>query len=220
VGEFILIFLGILIALQVDNWNQSRQDRKLERNLLSEMRSNLIATQEDIEYNIMMQERYLNSTEVVIDFLKSELPWHDSLGYYFTRIMAGTVFDHNNSAYESLNSIGIDLVHNDSLRQQVSLLFEVRYPKVDLTQDLLFTHVFDHLYPAIRTNLRTIVPGEKTIPLNLDELRQNNGFAEDLYMTIFIYNLSIQTYDRALEETIKLIADIEEELGIHPGDSP
>ncbi|MEA3460898.1 MAG: hypothetical protein U9R49_03390, partial [Bacteroidota bacterium] len=51
VGEFVLIFLGILIALQVDNWNQVRQERKLERVLLSEMRSNLKATQEDIEYN-------------------------------------------------------------------------------------------------------------------------------------------------------------------------
>ena len=115
VGEFVLIFLGILIALQVDNWNQSRQDRKLEKVLMSEMRSNLIASQADIEYNIRMQERYLNNTQVVIDFLNSELPWHDSLGWYFTRIQAGTIFDHNNSAYESLKSIGIDLVRNDSL---------------------------------------------------------------------------------------------------------
>jgi hypothetical protein len=218
-GEFVLVFLGILIALQVENWNQDRQDRKLERILLSEMRSNLMATLADIEYNIMIQERYLNSTQVAIDFLKSELPWHDSLGYFFTRIMAGTVFDHNNSAYKSLNSIGIDLLRNDSLRQQVSLVYEVRYPKVDITQDLLFTHIYDHLYPAIRTNLHTVAYKEHTIPVDLEELRQNNGFAEDLYMTIFMYNLSIRTYERALEETSNLIADIEEELGIYPGDS-
>ena len=30
-GEFVLVFLGILIALQVDNWNQERKDRRLER---------------------------------------------------------------------------------------------------------------------------------------------------------------------------------------------
>lgn len=34
IGEFVLVFLGILIALQVDNWNQERKDRKLEHVLL------------------------------------------------------------------------------------------------------------------------------------------------------------------------------------------
>ena len=158
--------------------------------------------------------RYLNSTQVTLDFLKSEHPWHDSLGIYFAWLLGGTVFDHNNSAYESLKSIGIGLVRNDSLRQQVSLVYEVRYPKVDETQQLLFTHILDHLYPALRANLRTEIYRETTVPVNLEELRQNNGFAEDLYMTIFIYNLSIRTYERALEETTNLISDIEEELGL------
>ena len=47
-GEFLLIFLGILIALQVDNWNQNRQERKLERILLSEMLDNLQQDLNDI----------------------------------------------------------------------------------------------------------------------------------------------------------------------------
>ena len=122
VGEFVLIFLGILIALQVDNWNEVQQDRKLEKTLLSEMRTNLKATQADIEYNNRLQELFLNSTRVALDFLQRDSPWHDSLGWHFSRIMAGTVFDNNNSAYESLKSIGIDLVRNDSLRQQISLV--------------------------------------------------------------------------------------------------
>ena len=37
-------------------------------------------------------------------------------------------------------------------------------------------------------------------------------FLEDLNMTIFIYNLSIRTYRRALVSTEILIADIEKEL--------
>jgi len=104
------------------------------------------------------------------------------------------------------------LVRNDSLRQQITLVYAVRYPKVEKTQDILFTHIFDHLYPALRTNLQTLVPREVTVPLDLEQLRQNNGFLEDLNMTIFIYNLSIRTYRRALVSTEILIADIEKEL--------
>jgi len=218
-GEFVLIFMGILIALQVENLNENRQDRKLERILLSEMRSNLKANQEDIAYNIRIQERFLNSNHVVLEFLKGDQAWHDSLGIHFSYLMGGSVFDNNNSSYESLNSIGIDLVDNDSLRQQITLVYAVRYPKVDDTQDILFTHILDHLYPSLKANLQTLVPRKVTVPLDLEQLRQNNSFLEDLHMTIFIYNLSIRTYQRALKSTQILIADIENELDLKPGAS-
>jgi len=211
-GEFVLIFLGILIALQVDNWNQKRHDRKLERVLLSEMHSNLKGDLSDLNYNVNTQEVFLNSCQIALDFLNSEDPWHDSLGWYFNRLMAGTVFDSNNSAYESLNSIGIDLVRNDSLRQQIAFLYAARYHKIEETQNILFTHIFDHLYPALRVNLQTLSWREMTVPVDLDALRQNNGFKEDLHMTLFIYRLSILIYERARVDIVKLIADIEEEL--------
>jgi len=219
VGEFVLIFLGILIALQLENLNQKRQEKKLEKVLLSEMLSNLKANQDDIEFNIRLQERFLNSNHVVLEFLKGDQDWHDSLGIHFNYLMGGTVYDNNNSTYESLNSIGIDLVRNDSLRQQITLVYTVRYPKVEKTQDILFTYIFDHLYPALRVNLQTLVPREVTVPVDLEQLRQNNGFLEDLNMTIFIYNLSRRTYQRALVSTEILISDIEKELGLEPGSS-
>ena len=219
VGEFVLIFLGILIALQVDNWNQKRQEKKLEKVLLSEMLSNLKANQNDIEYNIRMQERFLNSNHVALDFLKGKQAWHDSLGSHFTYLMGGTLFDNNNSTYESLNSIGIDLVGNDSLRQQITLVYAVRYPKVEKTQDMLLSYIMDQLYPSLRANLQTVVVREVTVPVDLEQLRQNNGFLEALNMNLFIYNLSIRTYKRALLSTEILIADIEKELGMEPGSS-
>ena len=37
IGEIVLVMLGILLAIQVDNWNQSRQDRKTEKVLLKEI---------------------------------------------------------------------------------------------------------------------------------------------------------------------------------------
>jgi len=219
VGEFVLIFLGILIALQVDNWNDVRQERKLERVILSEMHTNLQGDLRDLAYNVRIQKRFLESIHVVLDFLKSDLPWQDSLAIYFNYLMGGSVFDNNNSAYESLTSIGIDLVRNDSLRQQIAPLYAARYTKLEETQEILFKFIFDHLYPALRANLRTEVYRKNTVPVNLEELRQNNGFFEDLNMTIFIYNLSILIYERARKDMIILIADIEEELGLEPGSS-
>jgi len=214
-GEFFLIFLGILIALQVDNWNQGRQDRNLEQVLLLEMLSNLKGDLEDIKYNTKSQERLLYSNQVVVDFLRSDIPWHDSLGSHFKKIMGGCVFDINTSAYESLKTIGIDLIRNDELRQQITGIYTARYAHVEATERILFNYIFDHLYPAIRENLRTI-SATQMIPVNLDKLRQNDPFLEDLNMNIFIYQVAILSYKDARESVIELITEIEQELGLDP----
>ena len=213
-GEFVLVFLGILIALQVENWNQDRQDRKLEQVLLSEMLSELKADQEDIEYNTRVQRQLLNSNRVVLGFMKSNLPWHDSLGTHFTRLMGGSIFDFNASAYESLKTIGIDLIRNDKLRQKITKVYTVRYTHVKANEEILFKFIFDHLYSALRENLHTVIPREMTVPVSLDNLRQNNSFMEDLNMNIFIYSVSLRAYRMASEDIVSLIADIEQELGM------
>ena len=42
VGEILLVVIGILIALQVNNWNEERQERIAELNFLSRLREDLI----------------------------------------------------------------------------------------------------------------------------------------------------------------------------------
>jgi hypothetical protein len=42
-GEIMLVVIGILIALQINNWNEDKKDRKMERNYLSALKKELIA---------------------------------------------------------------------------------------------------------------------------------------------------------------------------------
>ncbi|TYA59241.1 hypothetical protein FVF61_01520, partial [Formosa maritima] len=41
IGEIILVVIGILIALQINNWNNNRIEHKIETNILSEILVNL-----------------------------------------------------------------------------------------------------------------------------------------------------------------------------------
>jgi hypothetical protein len=216
IGEFVLVFLGILIALQVDNWNQGREDRRLERVLLQEMLSELKGDLEDISYNAQVQERLQNSNRVVLDFLQRNLPWHDSMAYHFAQIMGAGIFDYNASAFESLQSIGIDLIRNDSLRKQITGVYTVVYTHVKANESLLFDFLFDNLYPSLREHLHTEQMRESAVPVNLEALRLNNSFMEDLNNTIFIYQLAISANRRGQQAITGLIAAIEKELGINP----
>ena len=69
IGEILLVMIGILLALQVNNWNQSRLDNKEESNYLNRM-------SEDIKGDI----QYLG---VEIENAKLEI---DSLGIFLNRM--------------------------------------------------------------------------------------------------------------------------------------
>lgn len=217
-GEFLLVFLGILIALQVDNWNQRWQEKKLERIVLSEMLIDLKGDLEDINNNINRQNSYLEASQVVLEFLQSDLLWNDSLGVYFAQLFGGSLFDINTSAYESLKSIGIDLISNDRLRQKITMLYSTQYSHVKANQEILYTFLLDHLYPAIREHLRTVRMREMTVPVDLADLRLDHTFLEELHMANFNYRLSQNIYRETLEKVEDLITEIEQELGMDPGE--
>ena len=47
VGEIFLVVIGILIALQINTWNQERKDRILEKEYLTRLK-------EDIKFDIIL----------------------------------------------------------------------------------------------------------------------------------------------------------------------
>lgn len=44
IGEIVLVVIGILIALQINNWNESRKDRITEQKILNILHQNLTIT--------------------------------------------------------------------------------------------------------------------------------------------------------------------------------
>ena len=60
IGEIVLVVIGILIALQINNWNLDRQDRKTER-------ANLLALKEEFAQNKSQLESVVQTNVMIID---------------------------------------------------------------------------------------------------------------------------------------------------------
>ena len=212
IAEFFLVFLGILIALQVDNWNQDRKDRKLEKVLLNEMLLNLRSDLEDVEYNINYHNRFLVSGEIVLAFIDGEEPYHDSLDTHFGHLNGGTAFMENISAYESLKSIGIDLIRNDSLRQKITYLYAVTYDYIMTVAQFAQAHVTESWNPSISEHIFIIKYFDKAVPLDVSAMRQSNVFRHHLTLNNALMEYHILSYNTAKLQIIKLISEIEMEL--------
>lgn len=87
-GEFVLVVLGLFLALQIENWNQNRQDRKLEQILLRDMKNSLTIDLRDANWNYRYLDGFKRSNEVVLSYLDGEIPYHDSLKYHFVNRIA------------------------------------------------------------------------------------------------------------------------------------
>jgi len=127
IGEIVLVVLGILIALQINNWNEERKQSKLEESTLMELRANLLADIEDFQADINGYRTAANSCKNVIDFIDGKIPYHDSLNVHLGKIRIQGVFSPTKVAYENLKLSGIKLISNDSLRNTISNLYEVQY---------------------------------------------------------------------------------------------
>lgn len=128
IGEIILVVIGILIALQINTWNNERETRSLEVKIIKELRSNLLLDLEEIREDIDLMNAISKSSSKVYTYIATSEYAVDSLQYYASQLRTTPHFDPNLSGYDFLVSKGIGIISNDSLRNDISVHYERLYP--------------------------------------------------------------------------------------------
>ena len=127
IGEIVLVVIGILIALQLNNWNEYQKERKSERLILSEIRDNLKYDLNDFESNLANLQNKSTSSKTLLKAFEDGIPYHDSLGFYFSYLNAYPHFSSKMNGYKLLQSKGLELIINVDLRNKITDLYEDRY---------------------------------------------------------------------------------------------
>ena len=132
IGEIVLVVIGILIALSINNWNTNKIERGVELTMLKEM---TVALKGDIS-GIESQLKYLdnlNRSVVKLVLIQNEPSYpNDSLIYHFNIARTGGIgFSVNSSPYESLKSSGLNKISNAQLRNNITNLYEIKLKSVD-----------------------------------------------------------------------------------------
>ena len=72
IGEILLVMIGILLALQVNNWNEWRKERQMEKKLLIELQENLRADIAFCKKQMEVQSILIRNIEKLISQLEAE----------------------------------------------------------------------------------------------------------------------------------------------------
>jgi hypothetical protein len=131
VGEIVLVVIGILIALSINNWNEERKDRQKSLQMLEELSTNVVYNIQNIEKYINLGERYNKHSDYVIKVLEGSIPYSDSLDNVLnSALLSLNQFYFSDVAYETLKNMGSGYIHNDVLKNTIVKLYDESYPEM------------------------------------------------------------------------------------------
>lgn len=223
IGEIILVVIGILIALSINNWNSDRLDRIVETDYLKRLSNDLIQDTLTFDWTVRDLQRKQASLEQLINLHKNDLIkttdstivlGHISQAAIFSTVLPGLA----TMTFEELkNTGGLRLIRNTALRSAISQHYYKR------------EHQFDRIHEKkqiadYNIYFQKVVPGLSRVDSILDyrsdlvpyhdivdafskpELRES--FVSELNVALFMSRLQKQ----GLSETKDLLIEIEKEL--------
>jgi len=158
-GELILLFLGITLALGFENWNAHRIERLQELELLASLEADLNETLADLRRDQAQSETSLRNFVALVDYEGLGATPDDISSWLASLFTDARVFAQY-STYESLKSIGFDIVENPRLRSEISSFYELRLGRAS---------VFEEAFHDVRDRL--------VLPVLLPYLSQSQGRA-------------------------------------------
>ncbi len=126
IGEIILVVIGILIALQINSWNQDRLNKKIEQEYLIGIAANLSSDIRELEEHIKKDSLRLNAyTYLIRAFDTDTISAADPLiiaSIY--SIIKPNWFEGQNVVFDDLKSSGrLNLISSDSIKHKVQTYY-------------------------------------------------------------------------------------------------
>lgn len=129
IGEIILVVIGILIALSINNWNERRKEKELEKELVSVLITDLKSKKAEFVSDLAIGKTIIKQSNLAIEHWK--LSGHvDTLNLKnLISVIAtdGWYFSVNSPIYATISGSGLWKELPDSLTHQIDDVYRMRF---------------------------------------------------------------------------------------------
>jgi len=124
IGEIVLVVIGILIALQINNWNENRKDRLAENIALTNLKLDIEEGIKALQVHLKSQEIWIEDCVEILKHLEDEkgLIGQDTFFRQINDLLIRSTSGQSKTTYETLKSTGkLDLIKNEELKKNIVL---------------------------------------------------------------------------------------------------
>jgi len=226
IGEIVLVVIGILIALQISNWNEKRKEHIQEKTFLKRFEVEINTNLENILNAISLNKSRIHRAEFLLRTIENPQLAQDSSSYFMKSIEhAGytNVPLISDNAFEELKSSGkLSLISNETLRGALQKYYSWTSDEGQynfLQQDIQLN--YSHLKKGIFTARQVIDMGDYYITKNYSEIEAKETFERMLnnqkfleFIPYVIQNklMAAQSYNDIYNQANALKTLINEEL--------
>lgn len=210
-GEICLVVIGILIALQIDNWNTERvlkeDARKSYENLKRQVTEDQNELAEMKAVNTYLTEAFEYANKIIVAHDQNKT---DSLALITMGLSQYSDFHRSGSIYETLvNSGDLKLLKNEEITNALQQL-EATYIFINKLEDMNWGLIINELSPelkgVINYTTREVIKPDKLYAVELQNI---------FYEVSNLNKIKNTVYDQALGEIEAIISLIDEELAIN-----
>ncbi len=126
VGEILLVVIGILIALQIDTWNQELQNNKKEQEYYHKFLEDVLLDEEIIKQEISATETRLNASISLVSLLLNDEPDQMLISQKLQSSVANSTIalKPTTNGYDDLKSSGsLNIIRDDALKFELDQFY-------------------------------------------------------------------------------------------------
>lgn len=209
-GELLLIFLGITMAIWFNNWNETQKSKKIEIKSIKEIKSAIGQDLLDINENIFGFSKRVELYNQIFTHIDGDLSMNESLKTNLLFLQGVTTFISNTGPYETLKSRGLETINNDSVRLKISLYYDFEYEKIQTNEKQHIEHYNNYIKPMMLKDF--YLSNYKIEPLNYDKLFDSFEFAQTINWALRTDRHMLELYENLLKIGESLIKELAEEI--------
>lgn len=117
--ELIVIIVGILLAIALNEWNTNRKDRQKEKQVLQQIHEEFILNKEQLDHRVAFHQNTYKYCEKILDLCPIDINTVnlDSIQLYIFEIGKWETYNPTQGTIESLtNTSSFDIISDEKLR--------------------------------------------------------------------------------------------------------
>ena len=152
IGEIILVVIGILIALQINNWNEIQKNNAFEVEILTQIRANLIKDKLVLNGYIKNADNAVLSIDKILN-TNIAAQKNDSIKYWLGNVVKFDRYRTLTNAYEVLKSKGLEHVTDKQLQFLLGMYYDDQSVAITMACKDLEIMFMNEWIPILKKNV-------------------------------------------------------------------